>query len=375
MATRRGNGEGTVRQRAPHLWEAVVTFDGTRYRRTAATQAEARRQLAELRADHSAGELVRPSKITLAQHLEDWLAANAANWRPSTSAGYALEVRLHLTPALGTRRLQSLTAADLARQYARWRADGVGERTIGILHARLHRALRQAVLWGRIARNPADSIEPPRHTYRRPELWTPEQSATFVASLDGADWSSALFGLLVGGGLRIGEALALTWGEVDLDTGTARIERTRGFVQRRSYEGPTKTQAGQRTIALPGFAVTALRAWRKVQASERLRAGPAWSGADRVVTTDTGATPHASMAAYRLRKRAAALNLPPLRCHDLRHLSASLALSAGVPLVDVSRRLGHSNVAITASVYSHALRANDSHVANAIEQALTSATG
>jgi integrase len=370
---RRGNHEGNIRERADGSWEGCIAFDGRRYWARGKTRAEAQRGLAELKRQHAAAELVLPSRVTVAEHLSDWLEANRGNWRPSTAAGYEGIVRNYLEPAFGPRKLQTLTPPDLARQYGRWRDTGVGGRTLAIIHARLHRALREAVLWGLIPRNPADSVEPPRSVARRPKLWTPEASSRFAASLQGDSWDGALGALLLGGGLRLGEAFALRWSEVDFAAGTVRVERTRALIQRQFVEGAPKTYAGTRPVTLPTFAITVLRRWRKVQAERRLACGPAWFGEDRVVTLADGRTPGRWESGERLRKRAEALGLPPLRNHDLRHLSASLALSAGVPLPDVSRRLGHANVSITASIYAHALRADDAHVAAAIETML--ATG
>src|SRR5690606_20564928 len=113
--------------------------------------------------------------------------------------------------------------------------------------------------------------------------------------------------------------------------------------------------AGTRAVTLPAFSVLALRQWRRVQSAQRLGAGPAWSGEQRVVTLPDGQTPSRTQASYWLDERTAAAALPRLRNHDLRHLSASLALAAGITLPDVSRRLGHANVSITATIYAHAL--------------------
>ena len=101
-----------------------------------------------------------------------------------------------------------------------------------------------------------------------------------------------------------------------------------------------------------------------------LRTGPSWGGEARVITLADATTPGWFQASYWLAVRAKAAGLPTLRNHDLRHLSASLALAGGITLPDVSRRLGHASVSITASIYAHALRKDDGHVAAAIERAL-----
>ena len=369
---RRANHEGSIRQRPDGRWEASIAFAGRRYYRRGKTRAEATRQLNELRAEHATGELVSPSRLTVSDFLGQWLDANRASWRPSTLSGYEGIVRNYLVPSFGQHRLQGLTAPEIARAYSRWRDEGVGKRTLAIIHARLHRALRQAVLWGLISRNPADAVEPPRSAYRRPTLWTPEETARFVKPLSGEQWQDALFALLLGGGLRLGEAVALRWDNLDLALGTATVARTRLYLKGDWIEADPKTRAGVRTVSLPQFAVQALSRWRKRQAAVRLRCGPQWAGEGRVVSLRDGSSPRRWQVGEQLRACAKGLGLPLLRPHDLRHACASLALHEGVSLPDVSHRLGHANVAITAATYAHSIHGSDEHVARALDRALAS---
>lgn len=282
-------------------------------------------------------------------------------------------VRNYLEPAFGRRKLQSLTPSDIARQYGRWRDAGVGARTLAIIHARLHRALRQAVLWGHIARNPADAVEPPRSEYRRPKLWAVDEAASFAAHLAGDTWADPLAALQIGGGLRLGEACGLRWD--DLDGTAVHIERTRALIRREWLEGSTKTGAGTRTVVLPSFTLAVLRHWRAVQAAQRLVAGSGWTGDNRIVTLPDGRTPGRWQAGEAMRKRASALGLPALRPHDLRHLHASLLLAEGLPVPAVAARLGHASPAVTMTVYAHALKGQDDVAARAVEGALGRATG
>ncbi|MBI4491415.1 MAG: tyrosine-type recombinase/integrase [Chloroflexi bacterium] len=64
------------------------------------------------------------------------------------------------------------------------------------------------------------------------------------------------------------------------------------------------------------------------------------------------------------------LRLPRLTPHGLRHLSAHLALAEGVPLPNVSKRLGHATPRITATIHSHAQPGRDRQAAEALERAL-----
>ena len=156
------------------------------------------------------------------------------------------------------------------------------------------------------------------------------------------------------------------WTDVDLATGRVVIAKS---VQRINGEWVTtepKTRAGMRVITLPAEAVSALRR----QAERRLALGGGQDAAAQLVFVSADGGPLSQGAAdWHMRKECDRLGLPRLTPHGLRHLHASLLLAEGLPLPEVSRRLGHANPSITASVYSHAV-GDDTAAAKAIERAL-----
>jgi integrase len=329
-----------------------------------------RRKVAELRRQHAVGELVPPTKVTVGEHLAAWLEAGAGDWKPKTLCEYESVVRVYLAPAFGRVRLQQLTAPQVTAQYARWRKErDIAGGTLLNVHRVLHRALRIAVRQGLVARNVADAVEPPKAIRRRPELWSADEAARFLGSEPDARWG-ALWSFLLGTGCRLGEAVGMTWADFDRDAGKARIARSVTWVHCVPVEGVPKTASGVRTITLPDFTLAALRAWRAVQAAERLAAGAEWRGGDKVFTTPAGELPAPWVCAHALARACKRAGLPRLRVHDLRHMHASILLARGLPLPAVSARLGHASPAVTASVYSHALRGQDDAAARAVQGAL-----
>jgi integrase len=115
-----------------------------------------------------------------------------------------------------------------------------------------------------------------------------------------------------------------------------------------------KTEKGRRSIELDAYTVSALREHKKRQLEERLAYGPGYAENDLAFRQPDGSaiTPHLFSLAFMTRARQA--GLPKIRLHDLRHTHATLALKAGEPAKVVSERLGHSSVAITLDIYSHA---------------------
>jgi integrase len=157
-------------------------------------------------------------------------------------------------------------------------------------------------------------------------------------------------------GLRIGEASGLSWAAVDLETRTLRVEQQLQALGKGHglTLAPLKTRNSRRTLTLPALAVKALKAHRKSQLAERLRAGAEWNNAaDLVFTRADGRPVSPSHVRDVLTALLTAAGLPRIRYHALRHTAATLLLLDGAPLFDVSRVLGHANTATTSGIYGH----------------------
>jgi len=178
---------------------------------------------------------VAPTKATVKEYLKnEWLPAAKSTVRESTYNSYVQHVDCHVVPFIGTVKLQKITGATLNGLYAKLaesgRKDGkrgLSPATVHHVHACLHRAFRDAVKWGRLARNPADAADPPRQrgTERREmKTWTAEQLGAFLKSV-GEDRLHPLWHTLAMTGMRRGEALGLRWDDVDLEAGRLSVHR------------------------------------------------------------------------------------------------------------------------------------------------------
>jgi integrase len=183
---------------------------------------------------------------------------------------------------------------------------------------------------------------------------------------------AVLWTIAVYSGCRLGELLALQWGDADLEQGTITIRRTLERVDGTTpVYGEPKTNRSRRTVALPTVAMDGLRRWRARQNEERLAVGADFAGYGLVFSTELG-TPLSGRNAHRLFKLALArAGLPStVRVHDLRHFAATLMLSAGVHPKIASERLGHSTVGITLDLYSHAVQGLDVDAAERMARAM-----
>ena len=176
----------------------------------------------------------------------------------------------------------------------------------------------------------------------------------------------SLLRLLAHTGARRSEALGLRWDDVDLSAGVVAIVRSRvrsGYKMLEVAGG--KTNAARRSIDLDERTIAALKAWRRRQAEQQLKAGDAWDGDGLVFTDPLGRGLHADHVQQRFERLVAASGVRRIRMHDLRHTHATLLLKAGVPIRVVSDRLGHSNPGFTLKQYAHVLSGDGGAAARA----------
>jgi len=366
----RGRGEGTIVKRTDGRYQASLQVNGRRRTVYGATRQEVAQKLKALKEwAERQGELP-DSKRTVNDLLDAWLALCAVEKRPRTLKDYAEICDHHIRPILGRTRLEALKPHHIQQLLNGLQAQDK-HRTALKTYTYLHRACKLGVMWGWLMDNPCDRVVRPRYAPARKGMWTQDELRTF---LEGArdHWLYPLFVLAVATGARLGELLALSWDEVDLEAGTVTIRRSLHRIAGRWVVSEPKTRAGVRTIALPQEAQQALRRQKRMQAQLRLKAGPAWEGTGLVFTGERGQPLCQSTVQHALRRECQRLGLPPMTPHGLRHLHASLLLEAGLPVPQVAQRLGHATPQVTMSVYAHALNRSDREAAEVLQRAMGS---
>jgi integrase len=212
---------------------------------------------------------------TVGEYLDHWMEHTAhRKVRPRTLEGYEDVLRLHVRPVVGDVPMGSLSPQDVERIVTTMEAKGRSPQTIRNALTPLRHALNHAVKHGTIPQNPAtaDLVDLPKKVQRKVDTLTAEEAKGFVEAAKGERWG-ALYVVLLGGGMRPGEALGLKWD--DFDGKAVRIDRA--LVRARNGRDwrlrETKTAKSRRTVPLPGFAVNALKEFRRLQAEDKLQAG------------------------------------------------------------------------------------------------------
>jgi integrase len=324
------------------------------------TAAEAERKARDLKTKAERGLYTR-DKTTVAGYALGWLGRKAKEVRPRTLEMYRFELACVLPSLkdpkakdlLGSKPLQDVKPAHI-REVLGGLTERYSIRTVKMVRQRLWQVFRDALDMELVFRNPVDPVRiktPRGQNQKAGRALEVHEAAALLAALDShKDPRTALaLRLMLNLGLRVGEALGLQWGDVDLEAGVLTIRRAYSAYR---ITGP-KTASSARTVPIPHATLERLkqyRAWYSGLLGENPQPGMwVFPGNDSSKPLDYNAPGHA------LRRLVAKLGIPPLRVHDLRHSYGSHLLANGAPLELVAERMGHANPNITLGVYRHVL--------------------
>lgn len=303
--------------------------------------------------------------ITIKDFITQWLERYAPTVKESTlrtriTAAHALENELGAVP------IQKLTLPmyqscinRLAGKYAR--------STLVLFNGFARMLMKDARQYGLIQKDPTEFVKLPRPDdspeERLPAYLNREQLKTFLqcAREYGLPQDYPMFFLLAYTGLRIGEAMALCWEDVDFEEGTIRVNKTLYHVHKQYKVTSPKTRLSRRTIEVSPEVLAVLKEQRYYQIEAKLYYGAHWYNAPEteqgfVFTSrdNPGRPTNATLwQAHLSRILARSPGLPYIHPHSFRHTHASLLAEAGASLEEISDRLGHSRSRTTTLIYLH----------------------
>jgi len=347
------------------------------------TKKQAEYKRAELVASVGKDEYVGRLKLTIGDHvkarIDQWQAMEDIT--PKTAERYRELLENQIRPHLGDKALQKLKAVEVENWHKtlkiEGRKDGKGglsARTIGHAHRLLSKALKDGVGNEQVIRNVAATKSPPTVSDEDAEvvILNEVEVKTAITKLQGRpQYPSAMLALFCG--LRRGEILALRWHHVQVDSQPVvqikeALEETRAGIR---FKRP-KTKSGIRDVGLPDIVVEALREWRRQQLELRMALGVGKLPEDALVFPRLDGTPQSPRAFSKAWSDIAANIGLPVTFHALRHTHASHLIDAGIDVVTVSKRLGHSSPTVTLQIYAHLFRKRDDKSAAAINAAVAS---
>ncbi|MEU4803015.1 site-specific integrase [Actinosynnema sp. NPDC023587] len=387
---KRANGEGHARERKDGRFEAqvfVTTSDGGRKRVSVYGKSydQCQDELTKLRDQERQGLPAVTTTMTVGEYLTFWLYQVAEpGIRRTTFTTYEGAVRLHIIPGIGKRKLKQLQAVHIrtwlnglrtkcqccaqgkdakraeapdvpAKCCAKATPECCGEylsassirHLLRVLRAALQNAVNEQEL---IARNVARMVKlnvTDPHKVRA--LTDVEARQVLVVAKQHRLY--ALWAVALAIGLRRGEALGLSWNDIDMVRKRVTIRQALHRVDKQLKLEEVKTDESNATIPLPGQLVRVLKEHRMNQLQERFEAGDAWQETGLVFTTTMGGPIEPRNVNRMFARLCTQANVRQVRVHDLRHSCATLLFSMGVDAATVQRVLRHSSITVTTSTY------------------------
>jgi integrase len=315
---------------------------------------ETDRKLQEARSNLRKGlPLVAHGRLTLGGYLDGWHAEHHFNAH-TTRVQYKWAID-HIKEQIGDVRLTALTLRQVEKLLRNKQAAGHSSRSVQLLRQVLSAALNDAIRHEMLGRNVAALAKAPQVISREPVILSLSQQRAFLEAVKG-DRLEGLYSILLFCGLRVGEALALSWSDVDFVNGAVTISHNLAKTAR-GWERVGRTKTGvARAIRLAPAMVEVLQEHRIKQLAEQHSADDAWFNDHNLCfTTVVGTVIDQRNLSRQFHKLLGRAGLPKMGLHSLRHSAATLALTTGDSYKTVQQLLGHSRASVTLNTYSHAV--------------------
>lgn len=304
------------------------------------TKGKARAALLQLQNDLENEEEIR-KETTVKEISEKWLEEYSETVQDSTYIKTSRNFKNHIYPALGDRKIGSITPLQMQEQVNEWSRKLVyGRKLKGLMN----NVFKYAIRHGYIDSNPVDSVVATarKKVDSQSDFYNKDELKTFmklVAKTDDLE-KLVLFRLLAFTGARRGEILALEWKDWNDNTLDINKAITRGFTGEEI--GSTKTVSSKRLISLDQTTQDILKEWKEKNLGTRY-----------IFENEFGKPIPTSLPRKWLLSILKDSKLRPIKIHGFRHTHASLCFDAGMTLKQVQYRLGHTDLKTTMNVYTH----------------------
>lgn len=368
---------GTIRKRNNNAWQLIITlgvdYSGKQKRayRTVYcnTKKQAEKELNKFVAEAENDLINKSSNMNISQLFDLYYATIAEkSLKKSTLRGINSSYKIHIKPNLGLKKVNKLKRIDIQQ----WINDmTVSPKTVRNNLSVLRTMLEFSISMDIIGNNPCDHIVLPKKNKHEAKYFNKNEITTLLIALDNLSYEQLKFKtailILLFGGLRKGEVLGLNWEDIDFNNNIIHITRTRQIAAGGGiYEDTPKTENSIRNVALPIQVMQHLKKLQLVQKQNKLILGTKFENSPAVLQNDVGRTLYPQVLQRWFSIFLEQNNLPKIGLHGLRHTHASMLANLQMENLQISRRLGHSQLSTTLNIYTHLLENTDNKIADAL---------
>lgn len=381
---------GTKRKRGTDSWLLEVSlgsdFSGKtiRYSKTVhcKSAAAADKELALFYADCVNGKVNRATPITISELADQYYNEYVLrHLKVSARRGINPAIKVWIKPLLGNKKVSKLKRLDVQKWVnyisdPQERINKKGEKVIKQLSPKTVRnyysALKGmfdfAIDMGILEDTPCKNIRMPKKLHKEADYYSMEEVTSLLEALRAlpADENKFRVAIYLGlfGGLRKAEILGLNWDDIDFDKNEISIRRTRMIKPKEGiYEDTPKTDKSIRTIALPQEIMSSIRLLNAQQKELKLQLRNKYNDSPALLRNDSGDPLYPQVLQRWFTRFLEKNNLRHIGLHSLRHTHASMLAYLGTDKMQVSTRLGHSQLSTTLNIYTHLFENADRKIA------------
>ena len=349
------------RQRKDGRIENRFSINGERYSVYGDNIKECKDRELELREMIKNGQFVDKRNVTLDRFYKEWKEARKGTVKGNTALNMESRYKNHIGPALGRRKIVDIEKREIVK-LQKDLAEKQKASTVNVTIVQLKCILNAAKDDGIIVKNPADGIKPLKNntkaateTYHR--ALTEEEQAQFMKYAE-KEWHYELLALLLCTGMRVGEATALTWADIDYVNQVIHITKTISRTEEGRYTvGTPKSRTSVRDIPINDHISQILKSQKEKQ---RLFYGNVFKLSRRVFegyggTMVYNGVVNRTISRVTERMRADGIKIEHFSAHALRDTFATRYIEQGGSPQILKTLLGHSSLSMTMDLYSHVL--------------------
>lgn len=363
---RKGKGDAwyfevTITDRSGAAKRFNKTFHGT------AKQAE--KELAVFYADCEAGRTLKGTSMTVEDLCRTYRSEYAERYlKKSALRGIDTGINTIL-PILGKKKINKVSRLDVQKLINALADKGLSPKTIRNYYSVLSGIMEFGVKLNELNDTPCQHITIPKKKSTEAEYYDHQEVSALLAALDTVPATELHFKvciyIMLFGGLRKSEMLGLNWDDIDFDEKRVRICRTRQIAPKVGvYEDTPKTLKSNRTVSLPAEIFDMLNQLKAQQLERKLQLQNKYKNSPAVIQNSYGDCLYPN-ALYKWYVNFCHKN--NVRCvglHGLRHTHASMLANMGTDKMQLSRRLGHSQLSTTMNIYTHLFEDTDKTIAD-----------